>query len=185
MLREIKELLETFKEKDPARPSTAEVLLFYPGFHAWVLHQVAHRLWLRGHRLLARAVSWLSARLTGADIHPGARIGRRVLIDHAVGVVIGETAVVEDDVVIMHGVTLGNRRSRPGKRHPTVRRGAFLGAGAKVLGPVEIGEGAKVGAGAVVLGDVPPGATAVGVPAVIIEKNGHLKGHRQHAPCGN
>ncbi len=183
MLKEIKELLDAFKEKDPARPTTAEVVLFYPGFHAWVLHQIAHRLWRRGHRLLARAVSWFSARLTGADIHPGAQLGR-VLIDHAVGVVIGETAVVEDDVVIMHGVTLGNRRAEPGKRHPTVRRGAFLGAGAKILGPIEIGEGARVGAGAVVLRDVPPGATAVGVPAVIIEKDERSKGDRQHALSG-
>jgi serine O-acetyltransferase len=138
----------------------------YPGFRAIMLHRLAHRLWRAEASFLARAVSEFGRALTGIEIHPGARIGRRVVIDHGAGIVIGETAVVEDDVTIYQGVTLGGTRNVRRKRHPTVRKGATIGVGASVLGDITVGEGAKVGAGAVVLVDVDPGASVGGIPAV-------------------
>jgi serine O-acetyltransferase len=156
-------------QRDPAARTRWEVLTCYPGFHALTLHRFSHWLW--GHRLrwLARLSSHFGRWLTGIEIHPGATIGRRVFIDHGMGVVIGETAEVGDDCTLYHGVTLGGTSWNKGKRHPTLKTGVVIGAGAKVLGPITIGEDAKVGSNAVVVRDVPPGATAVGIPARIVE----------------
>lgn len=155
-------------QRDPAARSRLEVLFAYPGLHAMWAHRTAHVLWGRGLRLPARVLATWARALTGVEIHPAATIGRRAFIDHGMGVVIGETAVIGDDVVLFHGVTLGGTRANPGRRHPKVGDGVVLGAGATVLGPVTVGSGARVGAGAVVLQDVPAGATAVGVPARVL-----------------
>jgi serine O-acetyltransferase len=156
-------------ERDPATGSRLEMALASPGLHALWSHRVAHRLWRHGGaaRLPARLMSQAVRTLTGVEIHPGATIGRRVFIDHGMGVVIGETAEVGDDVMMYHGVTLGGRSMQPVKRHPTVGDGATLGAGARLLGPVTVGAGAQVGANAVVVKDVPAQAVAVGVPATV------------------
>ena len=151
--------------RDPAARSAAEVALLYPGLHAIWAHRVSHALWRRRLRLLARASSQISRWLTGIEIHPGARIGRRFFIDHGMGVVIGETAVVGDDVMLYHGVTLGGRTRTSGKRHPTLGDGVAVGAGAKILGPITIGAGSVVGANAVVTRDAPAHSILVGVPA--------------------
>ncbi|MCF2711133.1 MAG: serine O-acetyltransferase [Schaalia hyovaginalis] len=166
----LKEDLQTARRRDPAATSTLEVALTYPGVHALWAHRVSHALWLRGAHLPARMLSSASRSVTGVDIHPAARIGRRVFIDHATGVVIGATAEVGEDVVIFHGVTLGGVSMTPGKRHPTVGDHVMIGAGAKVLGPITIGNGVKVGANAVVVKDVPCGNVAIGVPARLIPK---------------
>lgn len=155
-------------QRDPAARSRLEVLFAYPGLHAMWAHRTAHVLWGRGLRLPARVLATWARALTGVEIHPAATIGRRAFIDHGMGVVIGETAVIGDDVVLFHGVTLGGTRANPGRRHPKVGDDVVLGAGATVLGPVTVGSGARVGAGAVVLQDVPAGATAVGVPARVL-----------------
>jgi len=144
------------------------VVTCYPGFHALLIHRLAHGLWRMRLRWLARLVSHASRFLTGIEIHPGAAIGRRVFIDHGMGVVIGETAEIGDDCTLYHGVTLGGTTWNKGKRHPTLQRGVVIGAGAKVLGPIVIGEGAKIGSNAVVVRSVPAGATALGIPARII-----------------
>ena len=160
--------LDTAARRDPAARSRAELLLAYPGLHAVWLHRVAHRWWQRpGWQLPARLLSNLNRSLTGVEIHPGARIGRRFFIDHGMGVVIGETAEIDDDVMIYHGVTLGGRSSSRGKRHPTVESDVTIGAGARILGPIRVGAGAQVGANSVVVRDVPPGAIVVGVPGRI------------------
>jgi len=165
-VRSVTEDIEAARRSDPAARSRLEVLLAYPGLHAVWWYRVAHRLWrVPGMRLPARLVSQHARATTGIEIHPGATIGRRLFIDHGMGVVIGETAVVGDDVVLFHGTTLGGRSMSTGKRHPTVGNHVVIGAGAKVLGPVEIGDGAQVGANAVVVHDVPAGMVAVGVPA--------------------
>jgi serine O-acetyltransferase len=156
-------------ERDPAARSTWEVVTCYPGFHALTLHRLSHWLWNHRVRWLARFLSHFTRWVTGIEIHPGATIGRRVFIDHGMGVVIGETALIEDECTLYHGVTLGGTSWNKGKRHPTLLRGVVVGAGAKLLGPITLGEGAKVGSNAVVVRDVPPGATAVGIPARIIE----------------
>lgn len=153
--------------RDPATDSRLEMALASPGLHALWAHRVSHALWTRGARLPARLVSQASRAATGIEIHPGAQIGRRLFIDHGMGVVIGETAEVGDDVMMYHDVTLGGRANAPIKRHPTVGSGAVLGAGARLLGPLTIGAQAQVGANAVVVKDVPAGATAVGVPATV------------------
>ncbi len=157
-------------EKDPAAKSRLEVLLCYPGLHAVWAHAFTHTLWEHGYQLLARLLSQLVRWLTGVEIHPGATIGERVVIDHGMGVVIGETAVVGDDVHMYHGVTLGGADQRPVKRHPTVGDNVTIGADATLLGDIEIGDDAKVGAGAVVTTDVEPGATMVGVPAERVDR---------------
>lgn len=175
VLSRLKSVVETAQEdiaaaqaKDPASVSGLQVALTSPGLHAIWAHRAAHAIWQRpGGRLPAVVLAQGARSLTGVEIHPGAQIGRRFFIDHGMGVVIGETAEVGDDVMIYHGVTLGGRSMERVKRHPTVADGAVIGAGARVLGPVEIGAGAQIGANAVVVKDVPEGATAVGVPAVL------------------
>jgi serine O-acetyltransferase len=155
--------------RDPAARSRLEVVLCYPGFHALLYHRLAHWLWQRGWRLAGRFVSHVGRMLSGIEIHPGARIGRRLFIDHGMGVVIGETAEVGDDCTLYHGVTLGgtrpSREQGGQKRHPTIGNNVIVGSGAQVLGPIRVGDGARIGAAAVVLKDVPDGATMVGNPA--------------------
>lgn len=165
MFKALKEDIQAVFERDPAARSRLEVLLCYPGVHAVMLHRVAHALWRRGWRLAGRIVSNLNRFLTGIEIHPGAKIGRRFFIDHGMGVVIGETAEIGDDVTIYQGVTLGGVSLDPGKRHPTVEDGVVIGAGAAVLGPFTVRRGARIGSNAVVLKEVPEGATVVGIPA--------------------
>lgn len=171
MFTRINEDISSIMERDPAARSRWEVLTCYPGLHAIVMHRWANACWRHGFRWLGRFISHIARGLTGIEIHPGATIGRRVFIDHGFGVVIGETAEVGDDCTIYQGVTLGGTSLSKGKkRHPTLARGAIIGAGAKVLGSFTVGEGAKVGSNAVVVKEVPAGATAVGNPARIIEK---------------
>jgi serine O-acetyltransferase len=165
MTLEIIELGRSIRERDPARPSWPEVIFSYPGLHAVLWHRLAHRLWTLGLRGLGRFTSHLGRMLTGIEIHPGAKIGRRLFIDHGMGVVIGETATIGDDVTIYHGVTLGGLSLKAGKRHPDVLDGAIIGAGAQVLGPITVGRGARVGANAVAVASVPDGTTVVGIPA--------------------
>lgn len=160
--------LDAARHRDPAARSRLEVALGYPGVHAVWVYRLAHRMWQRPElRLPARLLSQLARAATGIEIHPGAHLGRRLFIDHGMGVVVGETAVVGDDVVLFHGSTLGGKSMRRGKRHPTLGDRVVVGAGAKILGPVWVGDGAQIGANAVVVKDVPAEATAVGVPAVI------------------
>jgi len=166
-----KEDIETVFANDPAAKTPLEVVLCYPGLHALWLHRLAHALYRKKLYFLSRLISHLSRFLTGIEIHPGARIGRRVFIDHGMGIVIGETAQIGNDVIIFHQVTLGGTGKEKGKRHPTVEDGVLLGAGAKILGPVTLGEGCKIGAGAMVIESIPPGATAVGLPARWKQKN--------------
>ena len=164
----LREDLDAARRRDPAARSLAEVALGYPGVHAVWAYRVAHRMWREpGLRLPARLLAQLARTLTGVEVHPGAQLGRRLFIDHGAGVVIGETAVVGDDVVLFHGATLGGKALRRGKRHPTLGDNVVVGAGAKILGPVHIGDGAQIGANPVVVKDVPAHAVAVGVPAVI------------------
>lgn len=161
----IREEIRAIQSRDPAARSAVEVILTYPGFHAIQFHRLAHRLYVRKLFLSARLVSHLARFLTGIEIHPGARIGERVFIDHGMGVVIGETAIVGDDCTLYQGVTLGGTGKARGKRHPTLESKVTVGVGAKVLGDVIIGQGARIGGGAVVLRDVPAHTTAVGIPA--------------------
>lgn len=161
----MREDIAAAKLRDPAARSSLEVALLYPGLHAIWAHRVSHALWRRGFRLPARAGSQISRWLTGVEIHPGAQIGRRFFIDHGMGVVIGETAEIGDDVMLYHGVTLGGRTRESGKRHPTLGDGVAVGAGAKVLGPITIGAGSVIGANAVVTRDAPDDSILVGIPA--------------------
>lgn len=169
MFSHIREDIGVVFERDPAARSTWEILTTYPGIHAILIHRLGARLWLWNFKWLARFVSHLGRWFTGIEIHPGATIGRRVFIDHGMGVVIGETAVIGDDSTLYHGVTLGGTSWKKGKRHPTLGKGVVVGAGAKILGPITIGDGAKIGSNAVVVKDVPAGATAVGIPARILD----------------
>ncbi|HEY9381351.1 MAG TPA: serine O-acetyltransferase [Burkholderiales bacterium] len=169
MFSRIREDIASVFDRDPAARNTWEVLTCYPGFHALLSHRVAHRLWNAKFLWLARVMSHFARWVTGIEIHPGAVIGRRVFIDHGMGVVIGETAEIGDDTTLYHGVTLGGTSWNKGKRHPTLGKGVVVGAGAKILGPILVADGAKIGSNAVVVKDVPPGATAVGIPARIIE----------------
>ena len=171
MFARLKEEIAVVFERDPAARNTWEVITCYPGFHAMLFHRLGHWLWGAGLKWLARLVSHLSRWLTGIEIHPGATIHRRFFIDHGMGVVIGETAEIGDDCTLYHGVTLGGTSWSKGKRHPTLGKGVVVGAGAKILGPIVIGDGARVGSNAVVVKDVPPGATAIGIPARIIESH--------------
>ena len=174
MFSRLREDIACVFDRDPAARSTWEVLTCYPGLHALVFHRFNHGLWGMGLKWLARLGSIIGRWLTGIASHPGATIGRRFFIDHGMGVVIGETAVIGDDCTLYHGVTLGGTSWNKGKRHPTLERGVVIGAGAKVLGPITLGERAKVGSNAVVVRDVPPGATAVGIPARIVEDRSEI-----------
>ncbi len=169
MFKQLREEIATIFERDPAARSTWEVLTCYPGLHAIYLHKLSSWFWTTGLRWLGRLVSHFGRWLTGIEIHPGATIGKRVFIDHGMGVVIGETAEVGDDTTLYHGVTLGGTTWNKGKRHPTLGKGVVVGAGAKILGPIRVGDGAKVGSNAVVVKDVPDEATVVGVPGRIVE----------------
>ena len=169
MFHHLREDIAVVFERDPAARSTWEVLTTYPGVHAVLIHRLARRLWRWGLKWPARFLAFIGRWLTGIEIHPGATIGRRFFIDHGMGVVIGETAEIGDDCTLYHGVTLGGTSWRQGKRHPTLENGVVVGAGAKILGPITISEGAKIGSNAVVVKDVPPGATAVGIPARILD----------------
>lgn len=172
LLTMIREDIQTAFAKDPAARSVPEVLACYPGLHAIWFHRLAHFLWRRRFLLLARFISHVSRFLTGIEIHPGARIGRRFFIDHGMGVVIGETTEIGDDVLMYKGVVLGGVSLEKGKRHPTIGHGVVIGSDAVVLGPIEIGDGAKIGSGSVVIKPAPAGATVVGVPGRVISVNG-------------
>ncbi len=172
LLRTLREDIQTVFAKDPAARSVVEVLFCYPGLHALWLHRIAHFLWQHRLFFLARLLSHINRALTGIEIHPGAKIGRRFFIDHGMGVVIGETAEIGDDVLIYQGVVLGGTSLEKKKRHPTVEDNVVIGAGAILLGPITIGRGALIGAGSVVIKSVPPGATVVGVPGRVITEEG-------------
>lgn len=165
MLARLKEEIRCVMERDPAARNAFEVLTCYPGLHALLMHRLNHWLWRHGLRWPARFLSTIARWLTGIEIHPGARIGRRFFIDHGMGVVIGETAEIGDDCTLYHGVTLGGTSWEKGKRHPTLEDNVVVGAGAKILGPIRVGVGSRIGSNAVVVKDVPPGATMVGIPA--------------------
>lgn len=168
MFHRIKEDIACVFERDPAARTTLEVLTTSPGLHAILLHRVSHRLWHHGFKWPARFLAHISRWLTGVEIHPGARIGRRFFIDHGMGIVIGETSEIGDDCSLYHGVTLGGTTWNKGKRHPTLGRNVVIGAGAKVLGPITVGDNARIGSNAVVVKNVPPGATVVGVPGQVV-----------------
>ena len=161
-------LLEAYQRRDPAARSKLEVFLLYQGVHAVIFHRVSHWLWRHNCRFLARLNSQIARHCTGIEIHPGATIGKRLVIDHGMGIVIGETAEVGDDCLIYHGVTLGGTGKDQGKRHPTIGNNVLLSTGSKVLGPFKVGDGARIAANAVVLKEVPEDATAVGVPARVV-----------------
>lgn len=164
--------LAIIKERDPAARSTLEILLCYPGFHALVMHRISHRLWRLGVPLLPRLLSQVGRLFTGIEIHPGARIGRGVFIDHGMGVVIGETAVIGDHCLLYQGVTLGGTGKQHGKRHPTLKENVVVGAGAKVLGAITVGANTRIGAGSVLLRDVASDSTVVGIPGRVIHQSG-------------
>ncbi|MEY4517399.1 MAG: serine O-acetyltransferase [Pseudomonadota bacterium] len=170
MLKQLREDIDAVFARDPAARSRLEVLLTYPGIHALLLHRAAHGLWTHDFKGAARGLSTFSRFLTGIEIHPGAKIGQRFFIDHGMGVVIGETAEIGDDVTLYHGVTLGGTTWQKGKRHPTLENGVIVGAGAKVLGPFTVGQNAKIGSNAVVTKAVPAEVTAVGNPARYLSK---------------
>jgi len=179
-MRRLREDIQTIKQNDPSVKSTLEILLTYPSFYAIILHRWAHFLYQRKGFLISRILANFSRFLTGIEIHPGATIGRRVFIDHGMGVVIGETAKVGNDVIIFHGVTLGGTGKDKGKRHPTIGDNVLLSAHVQVLGPITIGHHSKIGASAVVLEAVPPNSTAVGIPAKVVKINGKKISHYIH-----
>lgn len=170
MFKDLRETIEAYKARDPAARSSFEVWLLYPGIKATQSHKRAHWCYTHGHKLLARIISQRSRKKTGIEIHPGAKIGKRLVIDHGMGIVIGETAEIGDDCLIYQGVTLGGTGKDTGKRHPTIGDDVVIGAGAKVLGPFTVGKGSKVGAGSIVLKEVPPNCTVVGNPGRIVRK---------------
>jgi serine O-acetyltransferase len=171
MFTRLREDINAIKQRDPAARSAIEILLLYPGYKAIRMHRKANWCFRHNFKFLARYISQQAVRQTGIEIHPGATLGRRVFIDHGTGVVIGETAVVGDDVTIYQGVTLGGTGKDTGKRHPTIGNGVMIGAGAKVLGPFTVGDNARIAAGAVVLHEIPPESTAVGVPARVVKRD--------------
>jgi serine O-acetyltransferase len=172
MFKNLRETLNAYKARDPAARSSIEILLLYQGVHAIIYHRFAHFLYLHHLRFLARMVSQWSRHFTGIEIHPGATIGRRLVIDHGMGTVIGETAIIGDDCLLYQGVTLGGTGKDKGKRHPTLGNNVMVGSGAKVLGPFTVGDNSRIAANAVVLTEVPPDSTAVGIPAKIVRKSG-------------
>ncbi|WP_214851656.1 serine O-acetyltransferase [Exiguobacterium sp. s193] len=168
----IREDIRNVFNQDPSARSRIEVILTYPGLHAIWMHRVAHRLWKMNLKLLGRSIAQFSRFMTGIEIHPGATIGRRFFIDHGMGVVIGETAIIGDDVTIFQGVTLGGTGKETGKRHPTLGNGVLVSAGARVLGDISVGDASKIGASSVVLKDVPANATVVGIPGRVVVQDG-------------
>lgn len=179
MFNRIREDISCVFDRDPAARNSFEVLTAYPGVHAILIHRVSHRLWNMGLKWLARVLSHVGRWLTGIEIHPAVKIGRRFFIDHGMGVVIGETAEIGDDCTLYHGVTLGGTTWKKGKRHPTLANNVVVGAGAKVLGPITLGEGARVGSNAVVVKDVPSDATVVGIPGRIVVAKEENDEHRK------
>lgn len=183
MFARVKEDIQSVFHRDPAARTTFEVVTNYPGLHAIWMHRLSHKLWTSGWKWLARSLSTFSRWLTGIEIHPGAKLGRRFFIDHGMGVVIGETAEIGDDVTLYHGVTLGGTSWNAGKRHPTLEDNVVVGAGAKVLGPITMHKGAKVGSNSVVVKDVPAEATVIGIPGrVVMQKtsNDDVKNNHRH-----
>lgn len=172
LIRSVREDVNAVRERDPAARSNLEVLLLYSGIHALIAHRIAHGLYLREHYFSARAISQISRAFTGIEIHPGATIGKGLMIDHGMGVVIGETAEIGDNCTIYQGVTLGGTGKDVGKRHPTLGNNVMVGAGAKVLGPFQIGDNTKIAANAVVLKEMPENSTAVGIPAKVVRREG-------------
>lgn len=185
MFDHVKEDIAIVFQRDPAARTHWEILTTYPGVHALLMHRLSHWLWQQHFYWLARFNSHMGRWLTGIEIHPGATIGRRVFIDHGMGVVIGETAVIGDDCTLYHGVTLGGTSWNKGKRHPTLENGVVIGAGAKILGPITVGAGSKIGSNAVVVKDVPANATAVGIPARILEEEKSTKEEAQSTVAKN
>jgi serine O-acetyltransferase len=172
MFKELNELLEAYKERDPAARSKISIFLLYPGVRAMIDHRVAHWFYKHKHFYIARAISQRSRKRTGIEIHPGATIGKRLVIDHGMGIVIGETTIIGDDCLLYQGVTLGGSGKEKGKRHPTLGNNVLVGAGAKVLGSFTVGDNARIAANAVVLNEIPENATAVGVPAKVVRVKG-------------
>ena len=172
MFKKWKEDIAAYMDRDPAARSALEIALLYPGFRAVRMYRRAHWFYKRNHKFIARYISQRAARKTGIEIHPGATIGRRLVIDHGTGIVIGETAEIGDDVLIYQGVTLGGTGRETGKRHPTIGNNVMISSGAKVLGPFKVGDNSRIAAGAVVLHEVPPDCTVVGVPARIVKRSG-------------
>ena len=172
MFNNLKEIVEAYKARDPAARSALEILLLYPGVRAVRSHRKAHWCYEHGLKFLARLISQRSRHRTGIEIHPGAKIGKRLVIDHGMGIVIGETAEIGDDCLIYHGVTLGGTGKDVGKRHPTIGNNVLIGTGAKVLGPFKVGDNSRIAANSVVLSEIPPNSTAVGVPARVVNVDG-------------
>lgn len=169
MFKDLKETIDAYLARDPAAQSALEVLLLYPGVKAVQSHKRAHWFYEHDMKFIARLISQMSRRRTGIEIHPGAKIGKRLVIDHGMGIVIGETAEIGDDCLIYHGVTLGGTGKDSGKRHPTIGNNVLIGTGAKVLGPFKVGDNSRIAANSVVLGEIPPDSTAVGVPARVVK----------------
>ena len=169
MFKDLKETIDAYLARDPAAQSALEVLLLYPGVKAVQSHRRAHWFYEHDMKFIARLISQMSRRRTGIEIHPGAKIGKRLVIDHGMGIVIGDTAEIGDDCLIYHGVTLGGTGKDSGKRHPTIGNNVLIGTGAKVLGPFKVGDNSRIAANSVVLGEIPPDSTAVGVPARVIK----------------
>ncbi len=172
MVDYVRDLLGAYQKRDPAARSKFEIWLYYPGVKAVMRYRRAHWFWVRGMKFIGRGISQRARRATGIEIHPGATIGRRLVIDHGMGVVIGETAEIGDDVLLYQGVTLGGTGKDQGKRHPTIGNNVLIGSGAKVLGPFKVGDNSRIASNAVVLSEVPPNATAVGVPAQVVKVAG-------------
>ncbi len=172
MFKQLNELLTAYKERDPAARSKLSIFLLYPGVRAVIDHRIAHWFYKHGHFFIARHISQRSRRITGIEIHPGAQIGKRLVIDHGMGIVIGETTIIGDDCLLYQGVTLGGTGKERGKRHPTLGNNVLVGAGAKVLGPFKVGDNSRIAANAVVLNEIPDHATAVGAPAKVVRVAG-------------
>ncbi|MBR1763959.1 MAG: serine O-acetyltransferase [Ruminococcus sp.] len=175
-MENLKHDIQSVKDRDPAAHSTLEIILTYSGVHAVMMYRVAHWFYVKGHTVIARVISQAARGMTGIEIHPGAKIGKGLLIDHGSGVVVGETAEIGDYCLLYQGCTLGGTGKDQGKRHPTLGNNVMVGCGAKILGPFKVGDGAKIAANAVVLKEVPPNCTAVGVPARIVRRNGQRTG---------
>jgi serine O-acetyltransferase len=167
--KQLKNDLSVVFDRDPAARNYIEIITTYPGIHAILFHRISHRLWVLKIKLLAKIIAYISRIITGIEIHPGAQIGQRFFIDHGMGVVIGETAIIGDDCTLYHGVTLGGTTWKKGKRHPTLGNNVVIGAGAKILGPITIGNNSKIGSNAVVVNNIPENTTAIGIPAKVVE----------------